>query len=146
MTLAYNTCAPAPRSSPADPVVDCLGARLTARANPLAMVLTISGEVDAANALHVRRQICRYVTAGQRLVIDMSGVEFLAVQGLQDLFELAEEFGSADVRWMLVASGAVRKPMQICGLDNSLPAVDSLSEALQSFATRPSGPRWLKAL
>ncbi|MCW2649881.1 MAG: Sulfate transporter [Mycobacterium sp.] len=60
------------------------GARLRAHARSRATVAVVSGQIDAGNAHWVREMLRRWVAVGTALVLDMSGVDFLGIQGLQD--------------------------------------------------------------
>jgi anti-anti-sigma factor len=121
--------------------VDCGRAQLKTVADWRAMVARVTGEVDACNAALVREHLCRFVADSPAVVIDMASLDFLAVQGLRDLFEFGELCGSAGVRWVLVTGDAVRRILRASHLEDTLPTAGSLAEALQRFSDpAPTAP------
>jgi anti-anti-sigma factor len=126
---------------PGDAPIDCDGAYVWGQHTPLAMVVMVSGEIDAANAARVSQRIGRYVVPGFGLIVDMSEVDFLGAQGLRELFELGEKCGIVGVWWALVASDAVRLVLRATNFENVLPVAGSPEEALHRLAN----PSWAAA-
>lgn len=125
-----------------DVMVEHHGARLRAHARSRATVAVVSGQIDACNADWVREMLRRCVVVGTAFVLDMSGVDFLAVQGLNALAALDDDCREAGVEWALIASPALYRVVGVGGRDDSLPVVSSLAEALQ----RPTCARTLLRL
>jgi anti-anti-sigma factor len=125
-----------------DVMVECHGARVRAHARSRATVAVVSGQIDACNADWLREMLRRCAVVSTALVLDMSGVDFLAVQGLNALLALDDECREAGVEWALIASPAVYRVVGVGGREDSLPVVSSLAEALQ----RPTCARTLLRL
>jgi len=109
--------------------VDCGGARIRAHCRSLATVVTIRGEIDAANADRVGKHIRRFTLGQIPVVLDMSGVTHFAPAGISLLHKLDEDCGAAGVQWTLVASPAVSEL-----LGDGWDATRSLHEALHNLA------------
>jgi anti-anti-sigma factor len=108
--------------------------------HPVATVITISGEVDAHNAAEVGDCAQRLIGADRTVVIDMTGVKFLAVDGLLQLLALKKVCRSACVNWMIATSDAVNRLMVAAQCQGEFAAVESVSEALARFR-HPSSQR-----
>lgn len=105
--------------------------------SPSATVVSAHGEIDAVNA----QQFADFAVshAGCGLILDLSGVEFFGTAGFSALHTLNVRCAEVDVRWTLVPSAAVRRLMQICDPDGTLPSSDTVAAALDllSEQTRP---------
>jgi anti-sigma B factor antagonist len=96
-----------------------------------ARVITVSGEVDAHTAEHVRTPIEAAVGPGARVVVDLSDVTFMDSTGL-GIFVIAfkhlrEQEGSLD---LVITSPRVLKVFSLTGLDVVIPIHDALETAL----------------
>ncbi|MBV9088285.1 MAG: STAS domain-containing protein [Mycobacteriaceae bacterium] len=97
-------------------------------------MVEVSGEIDASNADLVTDYIHRSVPTGPALIVDITDVGFLGVQGVRALMGVGEECGRAGVAWALVASQSVIRLLRLMRRGELLPAVASLTEALQYIA------------
>lgn len=98
-----------------------------------AAVLTVDGEVDTLTAPPLEEAIAGLLSdpADTTLVVDLTGVGFLASSGLAVLIRAAHRAADRDLRLRLVASGrAVRRPLEVTGSDQLFDLYDSLSAAL----------------
>ena len=93
-------------------------------------VVTVHGEVDMASAPQLQSALEEAQCGGKPLVVDMSGVGFLGSAGLSVLLVVTEAAPAEGVR--VVASEAVRRPIELTGLDKMLAVYDSLDAALGS--------------
>lgn len=91
-------------------------------------IVTVHGEVDMASAPQLQTALEAAQPGGKPLVVDMSEVGFLGSAGLSVLLVITESAGSDGVR--VVASEAVRRPIELTGLDKMLAVYDSLDAAL----------------
>lgn len=110
--------------------VDCAGARLYAYPRGLATVMRIAGEIDAANADLVAREIRRFAQSKTPLILDLSHLDFLAVAGLRALLVLNHEHLQARLYCSVVPGPAMRSLLRIIS-DHGLTVADSVPEALQ---------------
>jgi anti-sigma B factor antagonist len=111
------------------------------RLNPPPPVVTIKGEIDITNVGQLREHV--RATPDGDVVLDMSGVQFLAVAGLRALLELHDTRASTAARLVLVAPPRpIRRVLAITGDDKTLLTVESLVDAV-TFLTdgnRPARP------
>jgi anti-sigma B factor antagonist len=109
---------PGSNAPAADPVGEFLGTVIT-RPRPGTVVLEVQGEVDTLTAPQFSAAVDELMNdhAG-RLVVDLTGVTFLASSGLAVLIQAAhraEEHG-ARLR-LVVGTRAVRRPLEVTGTD-----------------------------
>lgn len=111
-------------------MADFDGARLYVYARSLGTVLRIDGEIDASNANHVAHAIRRFARLKTPLILDLSHLDFLSIDGFRALLVLNREHHDARVHCSIVASSAIRPLLHIVK-DHGLPVVGSVAEALQ---------------
>lgn len=96
-----------------------------------AVVVTVTGEVDAHTADQVKAAIEGGIAPGARLVADLSGVTFLDSTGLgvfvTALKHLREQDGTLD---LVVTSPRVMKVFELTGLDVVIPIHEDKAAAL----------------
>jgi anti-sigma B factor antagonist len=93
----------------------------------------VAGEIDFANATSLRERISAACVEreARRLVLDMSGVEFIDSSGLRALLQLQRELSDGGGGLVLLgATRQVRGILTLTGLDGELRAVETLSQAL----------------
>jgi anti-anti-sigma factor len=137
MTVVHNTKPSAGRHGGRFYRLDADGATFTAQLDAGTTVITVTGELDAANIHHFREYADRHVTGGGPIVLDLSQLDFLAAQGIQTLLEFDGECIRSGVDWALVSGRSAARLLRICDSDGSLPSVTSISEALERFS-RPA--------
>ena len=99
------------------------------------VVLAVEGEVDALTVppLDAAMQEMLVDPAGHVLVVDLSGVTFLASSGLAVLLRAASRAAGRDLRVRLVAgSRAVRRPLEVTGSDQLFDMYENVQEALST--------------
>lgn len=97
-------------------------------------VLVVAGEVDTLTAPELRAAI-QVVLAGSPagVIIDLSGVDFLASAGLSVLLATHEEV--PNFRFGVVADGvAVRRPITVLGLDRVISLYCTVQDALDDWS------------
>jgi anti-sigma B factor antagonist len=101
-------------------------------------VLTVSGEIDLATVPVLEAAIDEAVgMQPTAVVVDLSGVEFLASVGLQTLVT-AHDRVSASARFAVVADGAATsRPIQLTGLDEIFDVYSTLADALSHVRASP---------
>jgi anti-sigma B factor antagonist len=99
-------------------IADDLDTAIT-RPYPGAAVLTVQGEIDTLTAPAFTAATTDLVSGqDQTLVIDLTGVRFLASSGLAVLITAAHRAEERGARLRLVvATRAVRRPLEITGTD-----------------------------
>jgi len=109
------------------------GARIRAHADSSVSVLVVSGEIDAANAEELDENVHRYLGPGRALIVDMTYVDFLGLQGLRQLLGLDEHCRGVGAEWVLVVGHAVTRLLRVGDPDHVLPTAPSVTDALQRF-------------
>ena len=90
------------------------------RTRPTAVILAVEGEIDTLTAPPLEQAVRELLaeTGADRLVIDLSGVTFLASSGLAVLIRGAHRAADRALRLRLVTgSRAVRRPLEVTGSD-----------------------------
>lgn len=124
-------------------VVNCDGAQMFVYARRLATVVRVDGGVDAANAARIAAEIRRFTRARTPLIVDLSHLDFLGIEGFQQLLALNHQHRSAGL-YCSVVSGPALGPLLRVVKDHGLALVRSVPEALQmiedAVAIRRSAP------
>lgn len=98
------------------------------------VVIEVAGDLDASTSPELDAVLAAYVGAGPRLVLDLSGVEFIDCTTLR----VMQSAHQTDDRLLLVApSPAVLRLLELTAAD--LPYYDSFEQALDSLGS-PSTP------
>ena len=100
--------------------------------HPCAVVVTLTGELDADTARHLRGLVAEHLLAGPgNLVLDLSGLSFVDSAGLAAMISADKGVRRAGMRLVLAAPRApVRKIMRLTGIDAVLTTADTVSDAL----------------
>lgn len=113
---------------------NCGGAQIRAHCRHLAMVVTITGDVDAVNVDRVGQYLTRLLLVEKPIVLDLSDVDSFAAQAISLLYRLDEACDEAGLEWALVANRAVMGLLGI-GIDEAMfPIANSVPQALRHFA------------
>ncbi|MBX5331063.1 STAS domain-containing protein [Rhodococcus fascians] len=118
---------------------DLLGLDITSERLDEAVVLKVNGEVDLATASDLAHQIERAVqTSPTAVVVDLSGVSFLASVGMSILIA-ARRKACCSTSLVVVADGPTTgRPMHLVGLDAAIPIFTDVETALDSIETAPA--------
>ncbi|MBV9089862.1 MAG: STAS domain-containing protein [Mycobacteriaceae bacterium] len=119
-------------------------ARLTAEEFDWLTIVSVAGDIDAANAESVVAHIRGFITPGRPLILDLSDLDFLGVEGVRSLCALDDACADARVECGLVASRAVRRLLRVAGRDRRVPAATSLIEVLGRVRTAGRPRRFLQ--
>lgn len=76
--------------------------------------ISAAGVVDASNRQDFARYVFRYGANSRRLILDLTDVEFFAVECFSTLNTIGDRCISAGVAWTLIPSPAVARVLQIC--------------------------------
>ncbi|WP_205877087.1 STAS domain-containing protein [Mycobacterium camsae] len=116
-------------------------------ARSLATVVRVDGGIDASNAGQIATEIRRFTKARSPLIIDLSRLDFLGIEGFQQLLALNHQHQAAGL-YCRVVSGVALDPLVRVVRDHGLPLVTSVAEALQliddGLATRRHVPRLVR--
>lgn len=117
------------------------GVEVRAQCRHLATVLTITGDIDARTIDRLSTYATRLVPVGNALLLNMSGVSFLAEQGISILIAVDDACGSAELPWAVVTSHAVDRVLRISHGDDIFPTASSVPDAMQYFLDLARGRR-----
>jgi len=123
--------------------IDCHGAHFaTRRLQPSIAVITAHGEIDAANAPEFVDYALRHAPNTERLVLDLSGLDFFGTAGFSALHSVNVRCAGEKIDWAVVPSSAVTRLLRICDPDSALPICPSVDAALSAVVGEP--PRLLQ--
>jgi anti-anti-sigma factor len=130
-------------AQPAVERADCHGAHFaTRRQQPAIAVITAHGEIDAANAPEFVDYALRQAPNTERLVLDLSGLDFFGTAGFSALHSVNVRCAGEKIDWAVVPSSAVTRLLRICDPDSALPICASVDAALSAVQGEP--PRLLQ--
>jgi anti-sigma B factor antagonist len=96
------------------------------------VVVAVAGEVDAVTVPQFRDALMRQVpVAGRRMVVDLSGLEFMDTSAIHVLVSVNNRVMAGD--GLLVLAGAqpvVARVLSLAGADEVMPVVATVAEAL----------------
>ena len=134
MTDTRDQASSCPLLAPDSPVLYCDGVVLRAQLHgPGVVVVTVTGDIDPSNSDSVSRYVHRLVAEGNPVILDLSDVGFLSVQGLRALLSLADDGAKTGMQWAVVAGARVIRLLSLLGHGNSIPTVSTLTEAERRF-------------
>ena len=129
-----------------NPACDCDGAMIRAQCRHLALVVTISGEINEANVERVSQYITHFILAEKPLVLDLNGVDSFAAQSISLLYAVDQDCRTAGVEWCLIAGQPVVRVLRTFDDPDNLPIAGSVHEALHHFADAIDARRQLLPL
>jgi anti-anti-sigma factor len=117
---------------------DCHTARFATRwLRRSTAVITAHGELDAANAAQFVDYALRHGARTDRLVLDLTGVEFFGTAGFSALHSVNVRCAGEKIEWALAPSSAVTRLLRICDPDSALPICTSVDTALSAVQGEP---------
>jgi anti-anti-sigma factor len=132
-----------PNTRPGSPdnvieATDCHTAHFATRwLKPSMAVIAAHGELDAANAQEFVDYALRHAPHIDRLVLDLTGVEFFGTAGFSALHTLNVRCAAEKIEWAMAPSPAVTRLLQICDPDSALPLCSSVDAALAAVQDEP---------
>ena len=105
-------------------------AQFTAHRGSLGTVITVDGELDAANADQLAAYVQRCVRRSRRVILDLRGLEFIGTAGFSALHRINVVCSGAQAYWAMVPSPAVSRLLRICDPDATLPVTTPTAEPL----------------
>jgi anti-anti-sigma factor len=105
-------------------------AQFGARWEPSGTVITVDGELDAANADQLAAYVQRSVSRSKRVILDLRGLEFIGTAGFSVLLRINVVCSAAQVSWAMATSAAVSRLLRVCDPDGTLPVTTPADEPL----------------
>ena len=85
------------------------------------IVVTVAGEIDAANAERFATYTLARATPAHHLTVDLARLEFFGVAGFSALHTVKLYCAARGVRWTLVVGPAVARVLRLCDPVGALP-------------------------
>jgi anti-anti-sigma factor len=103
----------------------------TEKKNGQGVVVTVSGEVDLETAAVVEEAVADGTEAARSplVVLDLSAVSFFGSAGIAAIVRAQERCARSGVGFAVVASTAVRRPLELVGLTQRLPLHATVDDA-----------------
>lgn len=120
---------PVPRPSPkgGGEAVTCHAAEFSTRwVNSSVVVISVHGELDAANSPQLVDYALRHANRVKHVVLDFTGVAFFGIAGFSAAHAMNAHCARAQITWTLVPSAAVLRLLGICDPESTLPVTESL--------------------
>jgi anti-anti-sigma factor len=105
-------------------------AQFTARSSGSGAVITVDGELDAANADQLAAYVQRSVRHSALVILDLRGLEFIGTAGFSALHRINVACSAAQIDWAMAPSPAVSRLLSICDPDGTLPVTTPRAEPL----------------
>jgi anti-anti-sigma factor len=112
-------------------------AQFTASWGPAGTVITVAGELDAANSDELAAYVQQSIKRSRKLILDLRDVKFLGTAGFSALHRINVICSGAQAYWAMVPSPAVSRLLRVCDPDGTLPVTTVRHEPL--LETLPGG-------
>lgn len=104
-------------------------ARAVTRWGHSGAVVTVDGELDAANAEQLADYVRRWAVRCEWLVLDLNDLQFIGTAGFSALESINAQCLKTKVYWAMVPGVAVSRLLEICDPHSALPTVESVVAA-----------------
>lgn len=113
--------------------INCGGAAIEARTERRCLVLTATGEVDAANADIFVTSLTRFATGPRPVIVDLRPMTFLGTLGLRGLLCFDDKCSRSGTNWVLLAGPMVHRLTGIVCPLRPLHIATTVAEALREL-------------
>ncbi|WP_157897692.1 STAS domain-containing protein [Mycolicibacterium rutilum] len=93
------------------------------------MTVFADGEIDAANAKEFAVAVCDAVAGAERVTLDLSGLEFIAIDGVAALHAINAHLTRAGVPWCVLPGPAASRVLGICDREHVIPLLQPAPSA-----------------
>ena len=101
------------------------------------VLLTVSGEIDAASAPRLVDRIERLLAGYHQFVLDLSRVTFFGTAGFSMLRRLDVFATRAAIDWAVVTGTEVQRLLRVCDPDHLVPVAGNIVSAVARLARGP---------
>lgn len=135
----HNLTLPTARRNSASNVTESdMAAYCTKWLAPSSAVLSVFGEIDAANCREFADYVFLHLPHVRELVLDLTGVEFFGTAAFSAVHTLGVRAAGEGIDWTVVPSHAVTRLLRIGDPGNALPIEESVATALLRLRRDPS--------
>jgi anti-anti-sigma factor len=115
MNARSSASTPDPLRSSPPRAIEISGVQVHARCHHVANVVTITGDIGAANVDQIAAYCGRLTLAGNPIVLDLTGVQRFCASCLRLVNILSAQCNNAGVELVVAAHGAVLDGLDACG-------------------------------
>lgn len=105
-------------------------AQFTARWSPAGTLITVDGELDAANSDELAAYVQHGAQRSRRVILDLRGLKFIGTAGFSALHRINVLCSAAQTYWAMAPSPAVARLLRVCDPDGTLPVTTQKAEPL----------------
>lgn len=107
-----------------------------------AIILSIQGEVDLANAASLRTELTSAIGTGTRLiVVDLTDLRYIDTSGINVLLDTHRAFAKdGSVIVLVVGSSMIQRTFKIIGLEQLIPMYPTVETAIENLHRGESAP------
>ncbi|MEB4211565.1 STAS domain-containing protein [Mycobacterium sp. 94-17] len=121
-------------------------AQFTARRGPTGTLITVDGELDAANADQLVAYVQQSTPRSRRVILDLRGLNFIGTAGFSALHRINVACSAVQVSWAMAPSPVVDRLLRVCDPDGTLPVTTPRAEPLLELLRVEEAPRPLLQL
>ena len=97
-----------------------------------AIVVAFAGEIDLEHSPQAREILLECVGRGQKVVVDLASVKYIASSGIASLIEALQRARAEGASFVLAAAnGAVRQALELARLDRVFTLLERVEEGLR---------------
>ncbi|MBK1788418.1 STAS domain-containing protein [Prauserella cavernicola] len=100
------------------------------------VVAHVAGDVDIIAIPPLRHCVDEQLGSASAFVLDLTDVGFFGAAGLSLLVGLSAQAGERELPWALTGGRPVLRPLEVTGLDRSLPVFAELGDAVAAVVVR----------
>lgn len=105
-------------------------AQFATRRDSSGTVISVDGELDAANADQLAAYVQRSIGRRRRVILDLRGLKFIGTAGFSALHRINVACSAAQAYWTMAPSPAVSRLLRLCDPDGTLPVTTPMAEPL----------------
>lgn len=118
----------------------CRTAQFSVRWCALGAVITVDGELDAANSDQLAIYVQRNARHAKRVILDLRELDFIGTAGFSALHRINVVCSGTQMTWAMVPGEAVARLLRVCDPDGTLPVTTPAAEPLLETLPRPLTP------
>lgn len=105
-----------------------------------ATVLVLAGELDRGSAASVRAQLHAAASGEQHVIVDLGQLRFIDSSGIKELLDANRAVMQSRRKFALVVSSpALQKIFHIVGVDQVLPVLPTVDDAVKTVTAGEAG-------